>query len=142
MIIGIISILLDILFLNIYNYEIGNIIFFPMFSLVFLISSIYFKLDFKKILIIYILYSLITGLIFLPFLIIFVNYINSYKKDNYILTIVLSLVLYDLLFFLFMHLSKIELLIDKFIITIPINIIYSMFIFYVLNKNHNKYTLV
>ena len=142
MILGFVSIALDLIFLNFYNYEIGNILFFPMFSLVYLISSIYFKIDLKKVFIIYIFYSLITGIIFLPLFIIFINYIYKLKNNNYLLTIFLSISLYDLIFFLFMHLSNINLLIDKYIITIPINIIYSLFIFYVLNKKNNKYKLV
>lgn len=138
MILGLLSLFLDFLLLNVFNYEIGNVLIFPMFSLVFLISSIYFKLDIKKVIIIYLLYTLITGVLFLPLLILLI----PIKRNNYLLTISLSLVLYDLLFFLLLPLNNINLLIDKIIITIPINILYSLFIFHVLNNKNNKYKLV
>lgn len=138
MILGLLSLFLDYLLLNVFNYEIGNVLIFPMFSLVFLISSIYFKLDIKKVIIIYLLYTLITGILFLPLLILLI----PIKRNNYLLTISLSLVLYDLLFFLLLPLNNINLLIDKIIITIPINILYSLFIFHVLNNKNNKYKLV
>lgn len=138
MILGLLSLFLDYLLLNVFNYEIGNVLIFPMFSLVFLISSIYFKLDIKKVIIIYLLYTLITGVLFLPLLILLI----PIKRNNYLLTISLSLVLYDLLFFLLLPLNNINLLIDKIIITIPINILYSLFIFHVLNNKNNKYKLV
>lgn len=138
MILGIMSLVIDLLILNI----IGNNIVFPMFSFIFLISSMYLNIDFKKIIVIYIIYSCIIGILYLPLLILFLNYL--YKDLSYFKRIILSLLLYDLMFFIILGISNINIFLDKIIITMPINLIYSFFIYYffVLKSNKTKYKLV
>ncbi len=135
MILGILSIILDLFLLNIFNYHVDNVIFFPMFSLVFLICLTTIKYNYKIIIIIYMLFSLINGIIFLPLLIIFINYsINSNNTiNNYLLRMLLLLILYDFLFFSFLSLSNYFLLINKLIVSIPINILYSFIVYYNFN---------
>ena len=141
MILGILSLFLDYLLLNYFNYYIGNIIAYPMFTLVFLLSSIYFN---RKRFCFFFLYSFINGIIFLPLLIMFLNYIIIFKKsfDLYILKITCSLILYDILLFAFLSLNNIYLLIYKILVTIPINILYSIIIYYVLKTKYQKYKLL
>ena len=146
MIIGFLSILLDYFILNTFNYNVLNTIIFPMFSLVFLLSLIYFNCNKKLILFFFLLYSFICGIIFLPLLICFINYIVNKKRsnNNYFLLISLSLIAYDSLLFILLPISDIRLLLDKIIITIPINLLYSLFLYYyyVLTNKKKKYKLV
>ena len=144
MITGIISLIFDYFILKYAGYYIDSVIIFPMFTFIFLLSSLYFNKDIKVILLIFYLYLIITGIVFLPLLILFINNIVKRKNDidNYLITISISLILYDLLFYLFLSLNNISLLINKIIVTIPINILYSLIIYYVLKKNYGKYKLL
>ena len=144
MITGIISLIFDYFILKYIGYYIDSVIIFPMFTFIFLLSSLYFNKDIKVILLIFYLYLIITGIVFLPLLILFINNIVKRKNDidNYLITISISLILYDLLFYLFLSLNNISLLINKIIVTIPINILYSLIIYYVLKKNYGKYKLL
>ena len=144
MITGIISLIFDYFILKYVGYYIDSVIIFPMFTFIFLLSSLYFNKDIKVILLIFYLYLIITGIVFLPLLILFINNIVKRKNDidNYLITISISLILYDLLFYLFLSLNNISLLINKIIVTIPINILYSLIIYYVLKKNYGKYKLL
>ena len=132
MIIGFLSISLDIILLNIFNYQIDNIIIFPMFTLVFIINLILFKQDLKKVLLMLFLYIFLNGLVFLPLFIILLS--SLLKKDvslnNNLLIVIVLLIIYDLLFYLFLGMSNISLLINKIIVTIPVNILYSSIIYY------------
>lgn len=143
MIIGFLSISLDIILLNIFNYQIDNIIIFPMFTLVFIINLILFKQDLKKVLLMLFLYTFLNGLVFLPLFIILLS--SLLKKDvslnNNLLIVIVLLIIYDLLFYLFLGLTDIFLLINKIIVTIPVNILYSSIIYYyfsVLNFKKNS----
>ena len=142
MIIGIISFLIDYLILNNFDYYIGNIIIFPMFSLVYIISYLYLKNKYNVFF--FLLYIFINGIIFLPLFIIFLNsFIKS--KTSYFLTIIVSLIIHDFMFYLFLSINDITLLINKIIVTIPINLLYALIIYhinYVLKDKKNKYKLV
>ena len=143
MIIGFLSISLDIILLNIFNYQIDNIIIFPIFTLLFIINLILFKQDLKKVLLMLFLYTFLNGLVFLP---LFITLLSSLlKKDvslnNNLLIVIVLLIIYDLLFYLFLGLTDIFLLINKIIVTIPVNILYSSIIYYyfsVLNFKKNS----
>lgn len=143
MIIGIISIYLDLFVLNISNYYIDNSIIFPMFTIVFFISAIHFKVSILKLLIIYLLYSSVLGIFYLPLLIIFIDI--TFLNKSYYSSIIISLLLYDFYFYLFLQLNNVFFLVNKIIITIPINVLYSYIIynlFIVLKNKNNKYKLV
>ena len=145
MIIGFLSFALDLIVLSKINYYVENVIIFPMFSLVFLLSIIYYNYDKRIIFFFFLLYSSITGIIFLPLLLCFIVLLHN-KNNNlnsYLLLIIESLIIYDLSFYLFLSINDINLLIDKFIFTIPINVCYSLFLYYyVLNRKNSKYKLV
>ena len=98
MITGIISLILDYFFLNNVGYYIDNVIVFPMFTLVFLLSSIFFNKDIKIILLIFFFNIIINGTLFITLLILLINYYLKDKKNNefYLITICMSLILYDL----------------------------------------------
>lgn len=156
MILGIISILLDVLLLNFIYFQLGKILIFPMFTITFLISSIYFRYDMKKLLIVLVIYSSIIGVIYLPLMFFLIVYyqIHKDKKNfnlkNYLLKISYSLILYDFLYFVILYFFKINsytfsLLIYKIILSIPLSILYSLLLYYinsVLKKKKNKYKLV
>ena len=140
--IGIISVILDYILLNISTFR---LLFFPMFSLAFLISSIVFKLDIKITLIILVIYSLLSGLIFYNItILLLIYYLINKKTYNYYLLILLSLILYDIFLYLLTTtniINNLNILIYKVFITLPINLLYSC-ILLVLNKKINKYKLI
>ena len=146
MIIGFLSIILDFSFLYFFNYYVGNTIVFPMFSLIFLLSLLFFNYNKKIFLLFFLLNSFICGIIFLPLLICFLFFIIDKKinKNNYLLLICISIITYDIFFFLLLSISDIRLLIDKIIISIPINMVYSLFLYnyFVLINKKSKYKLV
>ena len=136
MIIGILSLVLDTFILNITNYCVNNTIIFPMFSLVFLLSLIYYNYDIKVIAFFLILYSCINGILYLPLLICILSLLNKKEKslNNYLLLMTFYLITYDLLFYLLLSVSDYKLLIDKIVVSLPINVLYSYFLFNVLNN--------
>ena len=142
MILGLLSIILDYTFFNIFNYQVDNVFLFPMFTLVFLISSIIINVNIKKIITIYIFYSFLNGVIFLPLFIIYITFIvkQNNSLNNYLLCVISLLIIYDYIFFLCLSLSSYELLINKLIVSLPINIFYSLIIYYNYNvlKYHNN----
>lgn len=156
MIISVISFALDLIVLNLTNYNHGMMLIFPMFTIVSLLSSIYFR---KYCLINYFtlsLYFSLTGLFIYPlFFYLFEFYfirkdLNKFNLKDYLLKITQALIIFDSLFFLLRELPvlnsyKLSLLFNKIVITIPINILYSIIVFYinkVLKKEKKKYKLV
>lgn len=144
MIIGIISLLLDYLILNYLNYYIDSVIIFPMFTFIYILGLLYFKKINILFYFLLLLYISITGIIFLPCFIIFINNIvyNKNTLASYIIYTLYSLLLYDFLFYLFLSKTDIRLLINKIIVTIPINLLYALIIYYVLKRIKYKYKLV
>ena len=126
MILGIMSLVFDLLFFNYFNYQVNNIALFPMFSLVFILKN----KNIKSLFIIFILYSSLIGIIYLPLVILLINYYltkNDLIKNDF-LRIIILLILYDLILFLFLNLFDLSLLINKIFITIPINSLYLYFL--------------
>ena len=118
-----------------------------LFSLIFLLSLIYFNYDKRIVILSFFLYSCFIGLVFLPLLLCFFCYKVKKQKSltNYLLLICELIILFDVIFYLFLPLSNIFLLIRKLVITLPINIIYAILIysyFSVLNDKKTKYKLV
>lgn len=150
---GLFSVITDLLVLNILNsYTIGKTIIFPMFSLIFVISSIYFKKNIKTILLILIIYMSILGIFYyiLAFFLAIYYYIDNGREINlkdYIKKTIICLFMYDFLFFLILYninldINLIKIFIFKEYISIPINLFYSYFLFSVLKRNKMKYKLV
>lgn len=154
-ILGFISLTLDLIILNVSPYTINNITFlFPMLTLVYITSMFYFskKYNFSIYLIIF-FYSLIGNSFFIPLISIFLLYflISKYKvyiKENiisYIFLILFSLVFYDTFYFfilvIFDYLQfNISYLLYKILNSIVLNILYSIplyFLFPVLISNKN-----
>lgn len=111
-ILGLISLLLDLTILNFSNYLFGNInLFFPYLTLVYIISYFYFG-SIKKSYFIYIvifLYSImVNNNIVLTFILMgilywFVIYIKGNFKEGplfFFIVVVLSLIIYDVSYFL------------------------------------------
>lgn len=133
-IIGLFSIIIDYILLNISTFR---LLFFPMFTIVFLFSSFVIKYDFKITIIVAIIYSILSGIIFPLITILIVNYYFINKKDYY-LNITISLILYDSLLYLLTTpsiINNLYLLVSKFFITIPINLLYS-YVLLVLNRKY------
>lgn len=156
MIISLISFILDVVILNFTNYNHQVMLIFPMFTIVSLLSSIYFRKDKLINYFTLFLYFSLTGLFVYP---IFFYLLELYiiKKDlknfnikNYLLKIMSSLIVFDSLFFLLTKIPRItpyniSLLFNKIVITLPINILYSVTLFYinkVLKQQKKKYKLV
>ena len=140
MIIGIISLFLDLLLLNKLNYVRYSSLVFPMFTFVYIISRIYLKKDNRITIFFSVLLMSIYGYFFYIIFIYLIAYMISSKKGKrikykyFILTI---LFLYDFIIFILINDSIIS-LINKIIITIPMNIVYSNIIYSVLNnKKYN-----
>lgn len=115
------------------------------FSLTFLIIGIYFNLNYKKILIIFLFFSLINGITYLPLLLMIMNYffITKKKISLYLLRIILSLLFYNLFIYFTLSISDINLIISNLIITILMNTFYSLIIYFIVLKYlNNKYILV
>lgn len=156
MIISIISFALDLLILNIINYNHGSTLIFPMFTIVSLLSSIYFRKDRLINYFTLSLYMCLTGLVIYPVafyliaLYIIRKDLKNFNFNDYLKKLTYTLVLFDLLFFLFskfryLNYYNTSLLINKIAISIPINIIYSIILFSinkVLKRHKNKYKLV
>ncbi len=156
MIISLISFILDLMILNLTKYNHGVMLMFPMFTVVYLLSSIYFRKDYLINYFTLSLYFSLTGLLIYPlFFYLFEFYfirkdLKNFNIKDYLLKILSALILFDSLFFLLRELPvlnsyKFSLLFNKIIITIPINILYSIIIFYinkVLKKQKKKYKLV
>ena len=118
-----------------------------LFSLIFLLSLIFFNYDKRIVILFFFLYSCFIGLVFLPLFLCFFCYKVKKQKSltNYLLLICELIILFDVIFYLFLPLSNIFLLIRKLVITLPINIIYAILIysyFSVLNDKKTKYKLV
>ena len=150
MTIGIISSILDFLFFYIMPYH--HYLFFPMFTIVSLISFSYFRKSLFKCLLILIIYMSLSGLFFYPILyfiiIIYFNKKNKYLNfKEYINKVTMFLLIFDLLFFLLVNFFSINYytlnaLFYKLFISIPINILYSCLVFKVLKRDKYKYKLV
>ncbi len=142
MIIGFLSLFLDLLILNIFKYLLYSSLIFPMFTLTYIISRIYFK---KKetitifftiaLMSLYGIFSYILFFYLLSFLIVYKIKKKTMKK--YINTIIILLFIYDLVMCILINYNFLS-FIYKTIITIPINILYSIIIYKVLNnKKYN-----
>ena len=142
MIIGFLSLFLDLLILNIFKYLLYSSLIFPMFTLTYIISRIYFK---KKetitifftiaLMSLYGIFSYILFFYLLSFLIVYKIKNKTMKK--YINTIIILLFIYDLVMCILINYNFLS-FIYKTIITIPINILYSIIIYKVLNnKKYN-----
>lgn len=156
MIISLISFILDIVILNITKYNHEVMLIFPMFTIVSLLSSIYFRKDKLINYFTLSLYFSLTGLFVYPIffylleLYIIRKDLKNFNIKNYLLKIMTSLIVFDSLFFLLTKIPRItsyniSLLFNKIVITLPINILYSVILFYinkVLKKNNKKYKLV
>lgn len=156
MIISIISFTLDLIILNLVNYNHGTMLIFPMFTIVSLLSSIYFRKDRLINYFTLSLYICLTGLFIYPIFFYLIAFylirkdLRYFNLKDYLLKIIYILILFDLLLFLFsefryLNYYKISLLINKIAITVPINTIYMVILFYinkVLKRNKNKYKLV
>ena len=134
MILGFFSLLFDLLFLNFFPYLINTALIFPMFSLVYIVSRLYFNKDIKyTIFLIFLVMSIYGYLFYIIFSLFFFYFIfkekNKYLR-NYYFSIMFFLVLLNninILFYLY-----------KLIVTIPINVFYSLFLYKVLNnKKYN-----
>lgn len=156
MIFGILSIILDILLLNFVNYTTDSIFIFPMFTITYVLTHLYFRKDIKLLLIIFLIYCSVIGVFYLPFAFLLIEYyyISKDKKNfnirDFLMKILYGLLLYDSLFFIIIHLFDINnytlsLLIYKIIFTIPLNIFYGFILYFinsVLKKKKIKYKLV
>ena len=145
MIIGIISLIIDLLYFNIFNYNQYNSIIFPMFLITSLISSLYLRKSSIPILLLSIMF---TGLVFYPILFYLLDYlyikkdIKNFNLKDYLIKLCISLLLFDLILFLLTNYQSIgiytiNLFVLKMFITIPINLLYGIIIFkiyLVLNK--------
>ena len=141
MILGFFSLLFDLLFLNFFPYLINTALIFPMFSLVYIVSRLYFNKDIKyTIFLIFLVMSIYGYLFYIIFSLFFFYFIFKEKNKyfrNYYFSIMFFLVFYD--FFLVL-LNNINILfyLYKLIVTIPINVFYSLFLYKVLNnKKYN-----
>ena len=140
MILGFFSFLFDLLFLNFFPYLIGSSLFFPMFTLLYIVSRIYFNKDIKYTLIIVILIMSVYGYFFyivfsLCFFYLVFNDNKYFKK--YFFSMLFYLLFYDF-FLVLLNNINIMFYLYKLIITIPINIFYSFFLYRVLNnKKYN-----
>lgn len=141
MILGFFSLLFDLLFLNFFPYLINTALIFPMFSFVYIVSRLYFNKDIKyTIFLIFLVMSIYGYLFYIIFSLFFFYFIFKEKNKyfrNYYFSIMFFLVFYD--FFLVL-LNNINILfyLYKLIVTIPINVFYSLFLYKVLNnKKYN-----
>lgn len=105
--VGIISLLLDLIILNYTNFLFLNInMIFPMLTIVYLVSILYYFDNIKKFSFISILivYGIINNNIFLTLLnFSIINYIvRKLKNQNYFLVLALSILLYDTMNYLFL----------------------------------------
>ena len=154
-ILGLVSIVLDLIILNVSPYTINNITsLFPMLTFVYIISMFYFskKVDITYYVIIF-LYLLIGNNIFLPLMgLILLHYLitkyKAYFKINifsYLLLVTLSIAIFDIFTFFILVLFNslkfnIYYLSYKIINSIILNISYGIllyFLFPVLISNKN-----
>ena len=156
MILGVTSFIIDLIVLNIINYNQYNIFIFPMFTLVSLIYSIYYRKKLKEVIFILILYMSLIGIVFLPLLFFIIDYFyikrdrENYNLKDFIIKLNISLLIFDLLFFLISNLTninmyKMNILVLKIFVTLPINTIYILLVFLfksVLKTIVKKYKLV
>lgn len=156
MILGVTSFIIDLIVLNIINYNQYNIFIFPMFTLVSLIYSIYYRKKLKEVIFILILYMSLIGIVFLPLLFFIIDYFyikrdrENYNLKDFIIKLNISLLIFDLLFFLISNLTninmyKMNILVLKIFVTLPINTIYILLVFLfksVLKTIIKKYKLV
>ena len=156
MILGVTSFIIDLIVLNIINYNQYNIFIFPMFTLVSLIYSIYYRKKLKEVIFILILYMSLIGIVFLPLLFFIIDYFyikrdrENYNLKDFIIKLNVSLLIFDLLFFLISNLTninmyKMNILVLKIFVTLPINTIYILLVFLfksVLKTIVKKYKLV
>ena len=140
MILGVTSFIIDLIVLNIINYNQYNIFIFPMFTLVSLIYSIYYRKKLKEVIFILILYMSLIGIVFLPLLFFIIDYFyikrdrENYNLKDFIIKLNISLLIFDLLFFLISNLTninmyKMNILVLKIFVTLPINTIYILLVF-------------
>ena len=142
MIIGFISLFIDLLILNIFKYLSYSYLIFPMFTLTYIISRMYFKkknsvtMFFTIILMsLYGLFSYILFYYLLSYCFIYQIKIKTTKK--YIETIILLLFLYDLIMCFLIKNSFLS-FVYKTTITIPLNLLYAIILYQVLNnKKYN-----
>ncbi|MBO5375386.1 MAG: hypothetical protein J6A52_00880 [Bacilli bacterium] len=154
-ILGLVSIVLDLIILNVSPYTINNITsLFPMLTFVYIISMFYFskKVDITYYVIIF-LYLLIGNNIFLPLMgLILLHYLitkyKAYFKINifsYLLLVTLSIAIFDIFtFFILVLFNSLQFniyyLSYKIINSIILNISYGIllyFLFPVLTSNKN-----
>jgi len=146
-VIGIISLLLDLTVLNFINFSFLNIkIIFPMLTFVYLVSNLYYFNNYKKVdfILILILYGIINNNIFLTilnFLIIYQS-IRKLKKQNYFLVLVLSIFLYDTINYLFLTICgylqfNLYFIFYKFYNSLVLNLIWGL-IFYLCLSGSKK----
>ena len=154
-ILGLVSIVLDLIILNVSPYTINNITsLFPMLTFVYIISMFYFskKVDITYYVIIF-LYLLIGNNIFLPLMgLILLHYlITKYKANfkinifSYLLLVTLSIAIFDIFtFFILVLFNSLQFniyyLSYKIINSIILNISYGIllyFLFPVLTSNKN-----
>ena len=149
--IGILSFIFDLSFLNIFNYSQKSTLVFPMFTITYILTSLYFRKNISYIIISLFLYISLVGVIYYPFFFFFLSYyvIRSNNKKfnliNYIFKVIVLLFLYDFLLFLIIDRYQINCLFYKIFISMPINILYALLLYYlniVLNKLKIKYKLV
>ncbi len=142
--IGILSFVFDLLFFNIFNYSQNNALIFPMFTITYVLSSLYFRIDIGYIIVSLLLYISLIGIIYYPFFFLLLSYYiirfnnKSFNIRDYLFKLLILLVSYDFFLFLFTNsfvLSKysIDCFFYKLFISIPFNLLYA-FILYYLNK--------
>lgn len=155
MILGIISIILDLLLLNFINFNITSIVIYPMFTITYVISSIYFKKNIKNTLLIFLLYCSFLGVFYLPLAYFLIEYYyihkdkKNFNKKDFLLKVCYGLILYDLLFYLVVYLFEINyyslsILVYKILFTLPLSSLYALLFFRlnVLKNKKLKYKLV
>ena len=98
----VVPILLDLVFSNYLNYELSNISIFPMFTITYIIYELLINKDTKNIIIAALIYSMLSGVIYinLSFILITNEIINKIKNKNYLLITLIALILYDTMFFM------------------------------------------
>ena len=134
----ILTVLLDLVFSNYLNYNLSNISIFPMFTITYVIYELLVNKDIKNIIISTVLYSMITGILYINLL--FILIITQIKTKNYLLTTLISLIIYDLLFFMLINKYSLNYLVIKIARTIPINMLYFLLL-YSSKNNEKKYKL-
>ena len=136
----VVSILLDLVFSNYLNYELSNISIFPMFTITYIIYELLINKDTKNIIIAALIYSMLSGVIYinLSFILITNEIINKIKNKNYLLITLIALILYDTMFFMIVGKYSLNYLVIKIVRTLPINMLYFLLLLYNYGSKNNE----